>query len=67
MACVTPQVATHNSFPTASQGLPEAAFQAAYMQDMAATSIEGTMERCDDRLQYIAKRPRLGTPKGAWT
>jgi hypothetical protein len=66
MACVT-QAATHNLSPTASQGLPEAAFQAAYVRDMAAAPIEGTMKRCDDRLQYVAKRRRLDTPKGAWT
>jgi hypothetical protein len=65
MACGMPQAAIHNSLPTASQGFPEAAFQVAYVRDMAAASlIKGTMGRCDGRLQYVAKERRLDTPKG---
>jgi hypothetical protein len=67
MACVMPQVTTHSLLPTASQGLPEAAFQVAYVQDMAAAPIEGTMGRHDDRLQYTVQRRRLDTPKGHGT
>jgi hypothetical protein len=67
MACFMPQVATHNSLPTATQGFCEAARQVACVWNMTATSlIKGTMERCNGRLQYDRQKTTLDTPKMVW-